>query len=219
MPNSSKPNLTKSAETAKPESDDGGENCRITDELRAYSRESVKRDDYVGGLTFDLDRIADRIDEQFKRICWQQEAVLQHTIDTMVDERDKLVDNRDMWRGKAMQLTDVVDRYVGRYEDILELLRDAASEYQDKHHWVQVWHDRAEDMQVERDELQKELEDARAALNVAVGRWAKADAEKRELQERLDEYEQRDTAESIVRDIHLGKVTDSQAVDRIRALP
>lgn len=219
LPNSSKPNLTKSAETAKPESDDGGENCRITDELRAYSRESVKRDDYMGGLTFDLDRIADRIDEQFKRICWQQEAVLQHTIDTMVDERDKLVDNRDMWRGKAMQLTDVVDRYVGRYEDILELLRDAASEYQDKHHWVQVWHDRAEDMQVERDELQKELEDTRAALNVAVGRWAKADAEKRELQERLDEYEQRDTAESIVRDIHLGKVTDSQAVDRIRALP
>ena len=221
LPNSSKPNLTKSAETAKPESDDGGENCRITDELRKFKGHinAGLTPEMVLALRTEVNFIADRIDEQFNRICWQQEAVLQHTIDTMVEERDKLVDNRDMWRGKAMQLTDVVDRYVGRYEDVLELLRDAASEYQDKHHWVQVWHDRAEDMQVERDELQKELEDARAALNVAVGRWAKADAEKRELQERLDEYEQRDTAESIVRDIHLGKVTDSQAVERIRALP
>ncbi len=73
--------------------------------------------------------IADRIDEQFERICKQQEAVLQSTIDTMVDERDKLADNRDMWRGKAMQLTDVVDRYVGRCDDLLDLLRDAAADF------------------------------------------------------------------------------------------
>lgn len=34
----------------------------ITDELREYAEKAVKRSDYMGGLTFDLRRIADRID-------------------------------------------------------------------------------------------------------------------------------------------------------------
>lgn len=34
----------------------------ITDELREYAGKAVERSDYMGGLTFDLRRIADRID-------------------------------------------------------------------------------------------------------------------------------------------------------------
>lgn len=251
LPNFSEPNLPKSAENAKPESDDGGENCRITDELRAYSRESVKRDDYMGGLTFDLDRIADRIDEQFTRICWQQEAVLQHTIDTMVDERDKLVDNRDMWRGKAMQLTDVVDRYVGRCEDLLDLLRDAAVDFKNASYGWDYALIVGENITIEternrllkeRDELRKSLREIaeRAGVPhdidldeysddlVAKATLGKIDSTheyigalewQRDRQRKLlDKYENADTPEEIVRDIHLGIATDSQAVERIRAL-
>lgn len=34
----------------------------ITDELREYAGKAIERSDYMGGLTFDLRRIADRID-------------------------------------------------------------------------------------------------------------------------------------------------------------
>jgi len=39
----------------------------ITKELREYSSQAVNRDDYMAGLTYDLDRIADRIDREHER--------------------------------------------------------------------------------------------------------------------------------------------------------
>jgi hypothetical protein len=66
----------------------------ITDELRRWVRDLMPASGtlyIIGGATLDeLYAVADRIDEQFDRICEQNEAVLQHTIDTMVDERDEL---------------------------------------------------------------------------------------------------------------------------------
>jgi len=83
----------------------------ITDELRKWASTEVP---YKYG--HQLHAIADRIDAQFKRICWQQEAVLQHTIDTMVDERDELQRERDELRTEledtraALRLQFIADR-------------------------------------------------------------------------------------------------------------
>ena len=44
----------------------------------------------VHGILEQLIAIADRIDEQFARVCEQHEAVLQQTIDEMAYERDEL---------------------------------------------------------------------------------------------------------------------------------
>lgn len=91
----------------------------ITDELRKWMSTVLTSDDYAWA-------IADRIDEQFDRICQQQEAVLQATIEGMVKEyehdrlpdqlriekleqqRDELrliiadvVEERDMWKATA----------------------------------------------------------------------------------------------------------------------
>jgi hypothetical protein len=79
--------MTKSAEIAKPESENGGE-ITITDELRKWIKSLYTPNS--DKLKLEGLRIVDRIDEQFDRICEQNEAVLQHTIDTMVDERDEL---------------------------------------------------------------------------------------------------------------------------------
>lgn len=306
----------KSGETIKSEGECDGKimksvenhqiEATITDELRKFATDPL-----LGYASQELHAeritaIADRIDEQFKRICLQQEAVLQQTIDTMVDERDKLAENRDMWRGKAMQLTDVVDRYVGRYEDVLELLRDAAKDYKqlrkaygvayglakywrrmDKGELFELLRDAAGDYEAvlfERDEWRhsaeheadkrkeykglferyrdsyveyvgrynivvRECEELRKSLRMIAERIGVphhrslsmyGDEALREVildaidsknehigalewqrdrqRKLLDEYERRDTAKDIVRDIHLGKVTDTQAVERIRAL-
>ena len=40
----------------------------ITDELRKYAAHAVERSDYMAGLTFDLDRIADRIDAEHEAV-------------------------------------------------------------------------------------------------------------------------------------------------------
>ena len=60
----------------------------ITNELRAWAH--GLSDPWKLSVEEPLLAIADRIDEQFDRICWQQEKVLQQTIDEMVDERDEL---------------------------------------------------------------------------------------------------------------------------------
>jgi len=130
----------------------------ITDELR----------DYVYKQLFDsvhcckLLAIADRINEQFARCCemWERTATdtAQEVHDSMEAERNKLVDERDMWHGKVTQLAEVVDRYVGRYEDVLELLKDAARDYQDA---MQSVHDA---MEAECNRLSDKLAEADAAI-------------------------------------------------------
>jgi len=94
----------------------------VTDELREWAS-----DRHCKGMShtdvLNIGFIADRIDAQFDRICAQQEAVLQKTVDEIVDERD---------------------------------------------------------------ELQAKLDSAEDAMNRAAGRWAKADAECRELRDELN---------------------------------
>lgn len=241
LPNPSEPNLSKSVEVVKPESEDGGENCRITDELREWMDLVLTADDQAWD-------IADRIDEQFNRICWQQEAVLQQTIDTMVDERDKLrtmlTEQRDEARAKVLKLDNEVS-------DLLDLLRDAVVDFEyATYSWnyalivgenITIETER-NSLLKERDELRKSLREIAERVGVphevdldeysdylvAKATLGKIDSMheyigslewQRDRQRKLlDKYENADTPEEIVRDIHLGIVTDSQAVERIRAL-
>lgn len=82
-------NLPESVESAKSDAEDGGEIGRITDELRECVASASKSHDRCISEA-ELLEIADRIDEQFDRICQQHEDVLQSTIDTMVDECEEL---------------------------------------------------------------------------------------------------------------------------------
>jgi chromosome segregation ATPase len=52
----------------------------------------------------------------------------------------------------------------GWCDDLVDLLRDASREYKDKHHWAQFWHNRAEDMRMERDELQEKCDRLKAKV-------------------------------------------------------
>lgn len=81
-------NLSESVESAKSDAEDGGEIGRITDELREYISATWDGGIYQYEIPKALRSIADRIDAEFDRICEQQEAVLQSTIDGMVDEYD-----------------------------------------------------------------------------------------------------------------------------------
>ena len=80
----------------------------ITDELREWASENTIKDMVlttypeqhgVHGILEQLIAIADRIDEQFARVCEQQEAVLQQTIDEMAYERCMLQKKLDEIRG------------------------------------------------------------------------------------------------------------------------
>jgi GTP cyclohydrolase I len=97
--------FAKSAEIAKPESEDGGE-VTITDELRKWIKSLYTPNS--DKLKLEGLRIVDRIDEQFDRICTQQETVLQQTIDEMVTELDSArAKNRRLskkWREKCEAL-------------------------------------------------------------------------------------------------------------------
>ena len=80
----------------------------ITDELRKWADGDVWSCKWE-----EFKAIADRIDEQFARVCQQQETVLQETIDGMVDDRDsdqlrieKLVRQRDAAYACADELSD-----------------------------------------------------------------------------------------------------------------
>ena len=171
----------------------------ITDELREWASDRhCKGMSHTDVLNIGL--IADRIDEQFDRICKQQEAVLQSTIDDVVKEYEhdrlpnqlrieKLVEQRDEARQECA--------------DLLDLLRDAASEYQDKHHWAQVWHDRAEDMRMERDSLESELSEQKScAEGFVTPEWYEErvlnmEKERDELRRKVDELESFDPETSI----------------------
>ena len=134
----------------------------ITDELRERIRGVCK----VSGLSGEkLYGIADRIDEQFDRICQQQEDVLQSTISEVVEERDNLLD----------LLRDACDEY--------KSLDQRSSETSANFHAMR---DRVWSAEAERDELRAKLDSVEVAMNRAAGRWAKADAERRELRDELN---------------------------------
>lgn len=241
LPNLSEPNLSKSVEVVKPESEDGGEST-ITDELRKFATDPLlgyaSQELHVERIT----AIADRIDEQAKRDRESEQLRI-----------EKLVEQRDETRQEC--------------DNLLDLLRDAVVDFEyASYSWnyalivgenITIETER-NSLLKERDELQHKLdelekfdhdasiaafgddnEELRKLLSRASMLLANAEQDRdtyyaywmdckekvvhgnatiEELEAKLDEYERHDTAESIVRDIHLGKVTDSQAVERIRAL-
>lgn len=58
----------------------------ITDELREYANKAIHREDYMAGMTFDLNRIADRIDEEHER---QQEDLIDETLGGLIKMTDE----------------------------------------------------------------------------------------------------------------------------------
>lgn len=93
----------------------------ITDELREWASDRhCKGMSHTDVLNIGL--IADRIDEQFDRICQQQEAVLQETIDEMAGENLTAKDERDHWKREASELQAKLDEYDRTH---VELPRDA----------------------------------------------------------------------------------------------
>ena len=168
--------MTKSAEIGKLDvngtspNDDGtcpndDPTSSITDELREFATDPLlgyaSQELHVERIT----AIADRIDEQFDRICEQQEAALQSTIDSMCKEQDRLQERlraAELGCDANHRLAEANAKWA---DDLLNLLRDAAREYEDKHHWAQAWHDRAEDMRMECDNLQQTIDETAAELD------------------------------------------------------
>jgi chromosome segregation ATPase len=123
--------FAKSAEIAKPESEDGGE-VTITDELRKFKSHinAGLTPETVLALRAEVNCIADRIDAQFDRICEQNEAVLQHTIDTMVDERDELQEKCDRLKAKVEHQREQLAVYATMYDfDAIRALKRERNEH------------------------------------------------------------------------------------------
>ena len=94
-----------------------GDGMSITDELREFVGTFSKR---LSISVAEVNAIADRIDEQFDRICQQQEAVLQSTIDDMCDELSgleennaELTANNDELTAKCGELQAKLDKIAG----------------------------------------------------------------------------------------------------------
>lgn len=80
----------------------------ITDELRKWTGIDVWSCKWE-----EFDAIADRIDEQFARVCEQQEAVLQQTIERMADENLMVKNERDYLRRQRDELQAKLDEIKG----------------------------------------------------------------------------------------------------------
>jgi hypothetical protein len=142
----------------------------ITDELRERIAGVCK----VSGLSGEkLYAIADRIDEQLKTIRQNDHDEWQLQTDKM---RAMLTEQRDEARAKVLKLESENAEWRRGAERDADKLESLTGAYNDA--------------VAERDGLRKKLENvlenARDALNEATGRWAKADEERRELQDRLD---------------------------------
>ena len=96
----------------------------ITDELREWASDRhCKGISHTDVLNIGL--IADRIDDQFGRICQQQEAVLQSIIDEVVEERksdrlriEKLERQRDHWRTIADTYSNAITEAIERIKSV-----------------------------------------------------------------------------------------------------
>lgn len=180
----------------------GVPNASITAELRGHIDEWCKAwqrqassEDGIDPAT--LYGIADRIDEQFDRICEQQESVLQATIGQMCEERDRLQAAIDL-KERAL------DAALAKLKDSIELPKDADGvpwRINDKF----IYDGRevnVDSLRLYDDgewSLENELYDY--ALDASDFRHAK-----------------HSPAESIVRDLTLGLITEKEAVKRIEEL-
>lgn len=150
----------------------------ITDELRKWASGDVwsrKWDEF--------DAIADRIDAQFERICEQHESVLQQTISDTVDEHEQemaeLRHDVEMWRDRAEDMrlerddlraelrvanqTHECNRKLAKRNEqwcdaLLDLIRDAAEDYQTAARVARRLQERTSELRRERDELQDRLQ-------------------------------------------------------------
>lgn len=84
---------------------------------------------------------------------------LRDALKAKLDSMPNMTKERDAWQKKAWKWEEKCLERDSRIDALLDLIRDAAEEYKDKHYWAQVWHDRAEDMRMERDELQAKLDE------------------------------------------------------------
>ena len=148
---------------------------RITDELRKWASDRhCKGMSHTDVLNIGL--IADRIDAQFDRICWQQEAVLQKTIDGMVKEYEHDRESEQLRIGKLVKQRDAAYACADELSD--ELLR------------VRRERDEARD---ERDTLKRDMLDEwvpRTSYEEKVEKYRRAymesDAWRKSLQEKLN---------------------------------
>lgn len=160
----------------------------ITDELRKWASDRhCKGISHTDALNVGI--IADHIEEQFKRICWQQEAVLQSTIEQMTDENLTVKDERDYLRRQMDQqramLTEQCDEArakVLKLESENAEWRRGAERDADK---LESLTGAYNDAVAERDELRAKLEEA----NSAIANYKGAIANYREHMKSLDESE------------------------------
>lgn len=110
--------------------------------------DSVNGADYING-------IADRIDEQFERICSQHESVLQQTISETVDEHECEMD--ELRADYEQAISDITGVERGEGSDLLMPVDVFLHVRDTLRHDMEMWRDRAEDMRVERDDLRAEL--------------------------------------------------------------
>ena len=158
----------------------------ITDDLRDYLDKNGQEYESFGGAevatikggTTPLYEIADRIDEQFNRICSQHESVLQQTIGDTVDEHEqemaelradyeratklqreygeKVADLQAELRA-AKHLHECNQRWC---DALLDLIRDAAKDYRLASKVARRLQERAFELRRERDELLDLLRDS-----------------------------------------------------------
>lgn len=162
------------------ENDENGDFCElnhltITDELREWASTEVP---YKYGHR--LHAIADRIDEQFARICEQQEKVLQETIDGMADELDTLRS-----RNVAVYAHDNANMY-------LDLLRDAARDYKELYDFAKSIGENVDEQEIVTlfgvDYVPYfHVEFLGNILSNATRKWAKADTECRMYRDLLND--------------------------------
>lgn len=145
----SEPDSQKSPILENSDGEDVGE-ATITDELRECVHTATKQYDdtlwYEMGEDSEADhticyiiegellRIADRIDEQFKRLCEQHEAVLQKTIDEMADECDRLIGECNERDRTIAKFKRAIEKYKTMYEERRDAYNRCAEDYNNMLH-------------------------------------------------------------------------------------
>lgn len=139
--------------------------------------------------------IADRIDAQFASICEQQERVLQATIDRMCEECDKLQAVIDL-KDRAL------DAALAKLKDSIESPKDADGV---------PWH------LGDRFTHRGKTYEVSAMRLFETGKWGLETSE-RDGNFNPTAFTHAHTAEEIVRDLTLGRITEKEAVKRIEEL-
>lgn len=161
----------------------------ITDELREYAKKAVKRPDYMGGMTFDLMRIADRIDveHEAKVSYWQGASYKDGYDEGFASADDWLADHEGAMAehgwvklpvdadGVPIRIGDALGGY-GKTIEIVELRNDGTWHLVDE--FGIEWHDHEAFAHVQPDSWERIIRDAQGdgILNQIDGRPSDFDA-------------------------------------------